>query len=81
MDDYETVKRKVEELQTRIDRASGAVSQLKSQLKKEFGVSTLKEAKALYKKMLAEEHEALTKWNKTLAKFKEDWKDVIEGDQ
>lgn len=79
LDDYQAVRRKVEAAQSRLDQARGALAQLQKQLKAEFGVTTLAEARRLYNKRLAREHDAAEGWNKSLAAFKKKHKDILEG--
>jgi hypothetical protein len=80
LDDWEEIQRRVATARSRADRAAGALAQLKKQLRREFGCKTIDEAKAKYKEMLAEEHEATTRWNRNLNTFKKKWAAQLEGD-
>ena len=47
LDDFEAFKRRVEESRAEAQRAEGAYKQVMKQIKRELGVSTLKEARRL----------------------------------
>ena len=78
LDDYEDIKRCVEAARQRADRAAGALALLKKQLKAGYGCETIKDARALYNKMLAEEHTASETWNRSFAAFKKKWAKELE---
>jgi len=69
IDDLERIKREVERKQQEKDRAEGALNEILSRLKKEYGVSSLKEAKALLKKLEQEEVEEAEKFQKAKKEF------------
>lgn len=81
LSDYLTLKKQVEQLQTDADRAEGALDQLLSQLKKEFGCKSLKEARILLRKLTTEleqlEHDSRTK----ITAFEEKWSERLRGVQ
>ena len=54
-DDWENFKRKVGQLEATVNQAKGAYQESLGRLKKEFGVSTLKDAKGLLEKMRKKE--------------------------
>lgn len=74
MDDYESLKREVAEMRQRRDRARGAFQELKKSIKRDFGVSTLKEAKKLLERMIEERQEAAEKYMAEKKKFEKKWK-------
>ena len=60
------LKEKVETLQSESDRAAGASSECRKRLEKEFGCSTLKEAKRLHAKQKSEIEELESKFQEEL---------------
>lgn len=78
LDDFETVKRKVDALRRKRDESIGALKQLKLRLKKEFDCDTIAEAKELLAKLTQEEIELASQWAKQLAAFKKKWKHMLE---
>lgn len=76
VDDWEQVKREVEDLRQRRDRAVGRRQQLLAELKKEYGVEDVKAARKLLKKLHADMMEKSARWKTLLAKFKEQLEEV-----
>lgn len=75
IDDLEELKRKVFNKQQEKDRADGALSQVMSRIKSEFGVSTIKEAKAL----LVELEEKERKESIAYTKAKREFENAVKG--
>jgi predicted Zn-dependent protease len=75
--EFTDLKHRVESLQKRADRAQGAFDQLTSQLKKEYGVTTLDEGKRLLLKLEKEEQKAEREYREALEKFLEEWGDQL----
>ena len=73
---FNELKEKMEGLKAEANRAEGALSQLRSQLKKEFDVGTFKEAEALLNKLEREEKTAEKEYESALKDFEEKWKGV-----
>lgn len=71
------LKKKVEKLQRESDRAEGALSEIKKQLKKEFDCDSLSAAKKLLITLEKKESKAKAKFTKALESFKEEWKDLL----
>lgn len=78
---YKKLKRMVEEKKQERDRAEGALQSLLTQLKRDHGCSTLKEAKQLYKKLQKEEAEAELAFEDKLSAFESKWKGRINGSE
>lgn len=61
------------------DRAAGALNQLLGRLKDEFGVGTVEEAEALLRKLTMVQAKAEASFDSALGKFKEKWKEKLDG--
>lgn len=79
LDDYQALKRKVETIRRDKDKARGALDQVMSDIKEEFGVKTIKEAKLLLTKLELDRQMAADKYLAKKKKFEEKWKDVLEA--
>jgi hypothetical protein len=75
VEEFDNLKRRVEKLQSERDKAAGVLEQLKEQLKKEFGLSSIKEAKALLRELEHEREEAEKQFNKDLKAFEKEWEE------
>lgn len=75
--EYAELKKAVEDAKTKSDRAEGAFSQALSELKKDFGVAGVEEAKALLSELEEREKRLEAKLQKELAKFEEEFGDVL----
>jgi len=75
LDKYLALKRRVESAQQKADQADGAIGEVMKQLKKEFGCSTLNEAKRKLKQLEKQEVESKEKFDSAVEKFEEDWPD------
>jgi hypothetical protein len=78
LDDFLALQRRVEELRREADRAAGALSQLKQNLKDDYGVKTLKEAKRLLEKFRKEELAALKDYTAKKKAFEAKWGDKLD---
>ena len=70
-DDFESLKRRVEELTRKRDRASGELKAAISTLKKEFGCSSIEEAKEMLTEMEKRERQLAKKYTKAKQEFEE----------
>ena len=75
----DALKRKVESIRRDKDKARGALDQVMSDIKEEFGVKTIKEAKVLLTKLELDRQMAADKYLAKKKKFEEKWKDVLEA--
>lgn len=75
---FQALQSRVEELQREQIRAEGALDQLKSQLKKEFGCDTIKAGKSLLAKLEHDEQLAVDQFNKALDEFEFQFGDVLK---
>lgn len=75
---FNELKGSIEGLKAEADRAEGALSQLRSQLKKEFDVGTIKEAKILLSRLEQEERHAEKEYESVLKDFEEKWKRLLQ---
>jgi hypothetical protein len=74
---YEKLKRTINERKSDQDRAQGALDIALKQLKEEFGVDNLPDARKKLEKLQKEEQTATAAFNEELAKFKERFPDVF----
>lgn len=77
---YQRLKERVDELRREKDRASGVVSTIKDTLREEFGVSTLKEAKAKLQELKEEQTEAEAEYETRLKAFEKEFGEVLNED-
>jgi len=75
LDRYLQIEKKVEAAQQEADQAEGAISELMKQLKKDFGCSSLSEAKRERKKLKKQAEESKAAFEKALDDFEEKWSD------
>lgn len=78
--DYILLKEKVEEAQSKADKAEGALNEVLKTIKKEFGCKSLKEAKVKLKKLKKEEAKAEEEFDKAMTEFEEKWGELLEDD-
>jgi predicted transcriptional regulator len=77
--EFQKLKDAVDDARRKADKAAGVEEQIKSDMQKEFKVSTLKAAKNL-RDEIKEEFEALEeKYEAALARIKEEFGDKLEG--
>lgn len=79
--EFTKLKQQVELLKREESRAQGALSQLQSQLKKEFGCKTIKEAKLLKAKLERELEKAEKDYEVASKQFRKKWKDKLGEDE
>ena len=70
-------KERVEAAQEKATKAEGALGEVKKRLKKEFGCSSIKEAKTKLAQLEKQKEQAEKKFNKELKTFKEKWDEVL----
>ena len=75
LDKYLALKKRVESAQQKADQAEGAIGEVMKQLEREFGCSTLNEAKRKLKQLEKQEVESKEKFDSAVEKFEEDWPD------
>ena len=73
------LKKTAEQLTQKVSRAQGHVDVAKKQLKGEFDVGSLKEAKTLLATMEREESTAAGNFDDALETFNEKWGDKLKG--
>lgn len=71
LDDWEKVKREVEQMQRDHDRAAGALEQSLARMKEEFGVRTQEEFERWIAKQGEVERKLARKWTVALKKFRQ----------
>lgn len=79
--EFTKLKEEVENLKRQEAKAQGALGQLQSQLKKEFGCATIKEAKKLQLKLEKELEKAEKEYEVALKEFRNKWKDKLEDEE
>lgn len=72
------LKDKVENLQKKADRASGALDQIMEQLRKEFKVNTIAEAEKLLAKLQREEEKESERLEKELEQFEKEYGEKLD---
>lgn len=75
---YQRLKDKAESAQREADRAAGALEQIGERLKKEFGCSSVKDARKILQRTSAEEGQLEEECEAALAKLREDYPDLME---
>jgi len=75
LDKYLQLKKKVELLQQKADQAEGALGEVMKQLKRDFGCSTLVEAKKKLKQLEKQEASSQKEFDSAVKKFEEDWEE------
>ena len=77
-DNFEALKREVEDVTRKRDKAAGALEQVLKRLKKDFGCRTLKEAKAKLVALEEQERKAAKDYTAKKEEFEKKWKQVLE---
>lgn len=80
LDNFHALKKKVETAQKEAERAKGAVAQLLSDLKKEFGVKSLSEAKALLEKLEQQEARQAQEYTELKEQFDQTYRHLLEDE-
>jgi len=73
-EEYRRLKKEVEEAKAEADRAQGALDQLLTRLKEEFGCKDLKEAKALLTQLRLKRDTAQAAFTSAVEDYEEKWK-------
>lgn len=79
LDDYQSLVRKVDKLKRLHNEATGAKKQLLLRLKQEHGVSDLKKALLLFKRLKKEEYEMSQVYTKAKIRFEKKWASKLKG--
>jgi len=77
--EFQRLSDKLEALKRQADRAEGAKAQLAEQLKKDFGVDSLADAKKLLRKLEKEGEKLDREYREALKTFDDKWGDKLEG--
>lgn len=77
LDDFEQLKRKVEELKARKARAEGAYQEHLKRLKKDYGVKSLADAEKLLEEYKDKEQELAGKYLKAKRAFEQKYKEIL----
>jgi len=75
--DFEILKKKVDDLRNKKERAKGALAQTMETLKETYGCDSLEDAKVLLSRLDDEANEAKTTFDKLMAEFQKEWGHVI----
>jgi phage shock protein A len=78
IEEFERIRARIEKMKRDRDKASGAMESVMSQIKKEFGCSTLKEASKKLVKLTQEQEKLEKEIEQKEAEFQEKWADVLE---
>jgi chromosome segregation ATPase len=78
LDDYQKLKRQIEQLRARKDKAEGRVEQLLKTLKEEFGCKTKAEAEERLERLKDEEQSALVRYNRYYTRFRKKYKNQLK---
>lgn len=79
MDDYEKLKREVEEARRSQARAEGALAEVMNRIKKEFGCENLTKAEMLLAKLKKKELSAAELYERAKKEFEKKWRAALEG--
>lgn len=77
--EYLLLKEQIEQRERQASEAKGALTQLMSQLKKEFKCCTIKEAKILLKKLEKEKAENEERFNSEFKQFKREYRETLKS--
>lgn len=78
INDFQSMKRKVEQLQREVNRAEGVLEQLSTELREKFGDVTLEQARELLAKRRRKEVKLAGGCEEMLKKLKEDYPHVFK---
>lgn len=77
LNDLARLKTKVDAAKSERSKAAGALEQVMGRLKKEFGCSTLDDARKMLKKVTADAEKAQTAFDTAFADFEEKYADQL----
>ena len=77
LEKYNTLKASLKREQSDLDKSEGALQQLMSQLKDEFGCQSIKDAKKKHKALLAQQQELKEQAESLEAQTEEKWGEKI----
>ena len=78
--DIERLKKKVDSYKSKIQRAKGAKDEALRNLKEDFDVDNIDDAKALLEKLEKKEKKTKAQFDDALDEFKETWGERIEDE-
>ena len=78
LDKYVQIKKQVESAQQQADQAKGALGQVMGQIKKEFGCTSLKQAKIKRRQLEEQKVSSKKAFDKAVEKFEEDWSEELD---
>lgn len=77
IEEYKRLKKKADKLKQEADEAAGAFNQIMQDLRKEYKVNSLEDAKKLLKKMEKEEARLQKEFDEAMADFEEKWNEKL----
>lgn len=77
IEQYQEIKRKVDQLQRTVDRSAGAIEQITSRLEKEFGCKDIESARKLLKKLEKESSNLQANYEQEQETFQTKWRDKL----
>jgi hypothetical protein len=80
LEEFEELRREVEEAKTQADRGTGALEQLKARLKETFRCASLEQAKALRARLKKKLRRAERDYQKELKRFKAEYQERMDGE-
>ena len=78
--EYNDLKDRLDKAQKKADQATGALKELKKQLKEKFDCSSLNEARTLLKKLEKQKSGLQTKFDDAVEAFEEKWDAQLDDD-
>lgn len=76
-EEFQRLRRRIDRHNREIDRAKGALGQIKKQFREEFGCESLENAKAKLKKQRARQKQLEGQQEQLLEEFKEEWQEEL----
>lgn len=76
--EFQTLRKKCEDLKSQADRAAGALEQRMKELANEFGCNSVEEGQKLLAQMSKDLEEKENTYKTKLAEFKEKWEKELE---
>lgn len=80
LDDYTTIKRRVENFRRRQAEAEGALAEVLRQMEAECGVASVKKGDKELARLTAEEASLAEEYTQAYNRFMAEWKDRLPGD-
>lgn len=79
LQDITDLKRKVDALRAKAERARGVLESVEAELKDKWGCATLEEAETKLEGLRAKEKKLAVQFDKKRAAFEEKWAEELEG--